>query len=193
MPAARPGAPSFALPVTASPRHARRGRRRARTWRAACGHRRWRGRSSRRTRRGAAVSPCSTRSWPIVPITVVRPRSLAPSSSGSSPRSMPSSVDLPLPLRPVTASRSPGTRSRSIGPSVKSPRRATAPASRATVLPGPGSRLEPELQLPGLERLLRQLVAVEQPLRLPHLRHQGMRSAAVGHAAARRGPGCGAR
>ena len=54
---------------------------------------------------------------PIVPITVVRPISLAPPSSGSSPRSMPSSVDLPLPLRPVTASRSPGRRSRSIGPS----------------------------------------------------------------------------
>ena len=104
-----------------------------------------------------------------------------------------SSVDLPLPLRPVTASRSPGTRSRSIGPSVKSPRATTAPASRATGSRSGCPAVRPRLELPGLERLLGQLVAVEQPLRLAHLRHQGMRAAAVGHRLRRRGPGCGAR
>ena len=68
----------------------------------------WRGPSSRRTRRGAA----SRRARRAPGRSCRSPscdRGLAlPASSGSSPSSMPSSVDLPLPLRPVTASRSPG-------------------------------------------------------------------------------------
>ena len=59
-----------------------------------------------------------------------------PAASGSSPSRSASSVVLPLPFRPVTATRSPGARSRSIGPSLKSPRSPTAPSSEATRSPG---------------------------------------------------------
>ena len=45
-------------------------------------------------------------------------------------------MDLPLPFRPVIATRSPGARSRSTGPSRKLPRSATAASSETTVSPG---------------------------------------------------------
>ena len=130
----------------------------------------------------SGASPCSTRSCPIVPITVVRPSSLAPCSSGSSPRSI-------AEQRRLAAAVAPGhgePLSRHEVEVDRAEREVAAPGDGAGE-PGhgaarPGSRLELELELPRLERLLRQLVAVEQPLRLPHLRHQGMRAAAVGHA-----------
>ncbi len=113
------------------------------------------------------------------PSTVVRPSVRLPRASGSSPRRSASRVDLPLPLRPVTARRSPGRRSRSSGPSSKSPRRATAPSRRSTRSPSLGAGAQREPQLPRLERLVGQLVPLEQLLRLAHLAAERVRGAPV--------------
>ena len=79
------------------------------------------------------------RAWSISPIRTAGPRDAVPSSSGTRPSSAPSRVDLPEPLAPVIATRSPQSTCRSTGPSVNSPRRTTAPRRVATTAPARGA------------------------------------------------------
>ena len=124
----------FARPVRATAPAGGHARRRGRTSRAACARRpgraRWRDDDVVEQRRIAGDTGLLERA---------EHRRAAerrvPASSGSSPSRSASSVDLPLPFLPVTARRSPGSRSRSSGPSSKPPRPATAPSSRSTRSP----------------------------------------------------------
>ena len=88
----------------------------------------------------SGVSPCSTRSCPIVPITVVRPSSRAPRSSGSSPSAS-------LEQRRLAAAVAAGDGEPLARDEVEVERAerevaapTTAPARRATRLPGARSR-----------------------------------------------------
>ena len=91
-------------------------------------------------------------------------------------------MDLPLPFRPVIATRSPGARSRSTGPSRKLPRSATAASSETTRVARPPRGREREVQLPGLVRLVDVLHSLERTLRLSHLARERVRAAPVGAA-----------
>ena len=115
-----------------------------------------------------------------------------PSIGGSSPSSRPSRVDLPLPFRPETTTRSPGPSSRSIGPSVKAPRFDDGAVQRGDPVAGPVARLEHEVELPGLERLLGPVGPLERALGLPHLAAERIRAATIGAAGLLAEPGAAA-
>ena len=104
---------------------------------------------------------------------------VSPPTSGSSPSSSASSVVLPLPFRPVTATRSPGARSRSIGPSLNVAALADGACERGDAVARPLGGGERELEPPRLVRLLDVLDPLQRTLGLAHLPRQRLRPAPV--------------
>ena len=90
------------------------------------------GRAPGTPRPGVVAGSKVRRTWSTSPTTTLRPSQARPEVSGSRPSSAASRVDLPEPLGPVTATRSPRRTARSTGPSRKPPRSTTAAASPAT-------------------------------------------------------------
>ena len=112
-----------------------------------------------------------------------RPSASRPRARGGRAGPRPAS-SCPMPLGPTSATRSPQASSRSSGPSVKLPRRITAPSSRAVTRPGALPAAEAQLQLPAPPRLVGDLQALERALgrldlRRLLLRPLGLRAAHV--------------
>ena len=171
-PAAARARPGCARPARASRPAAARGRRSARTWPAGCAPRPSASRAPRRRTRRAAAPGRRTARGPG------RSRRSAPTARGTpSPRraapgraGRPAACDLPEPLAPVIASRSPQSTCRSTGPE----REAAAAHDRAAQGgdDGAGARRGGDLQpqLPLLARLLDHLQPLDPPVGLLGLR-----------------------
>ena len=99
---------------------------------------------------------------------------------------------MPLPFRPETTHALAGPEVEVDRAEPESPRAARRPLERGDAVAGPLARLERELELPRLERLLGPVGPFERALGLPHLAAQRIRAAAVGSAALLAEPGAAA-
>ena len=119
---------------------------------------------------GAPVN--ASRAWLISPTTTLGPP-WRPDARGRRPSRAPSSVDLPEPLAPTTASRSPQPTSSVTGPSVKPRPRPSGPGRSTTARRGGprrrrcGRRRRSEAQVPALEGLVDHPRAGRGPGRWP--------------------------
>ena len=161
---------------------AARGRRRGRTWRAACAlHPR--AATTPRRRCGSAARPSRKASAPVRSRRrrPTGPTRRVPLSSGTRPSSASISVVLPLPFGPAIESRSPHWTPKSSGPSRNGAALDDRILQRDDEIAGAPGRSEIEPQLPRLPGLL-DAVALEPldpPRRRAGLRHQRMRAAPV--------------
>ena len=113
----------------------------------------------------AALSSCIL-TCSISPTTTPLPSGQCRTSAACRPSSTSISVDLPAPLRPTSATRSPYSISRSIGPSRNAPRStvdADEPGDDVAAASGVGHL---ESQLPWLARLVDDVQPVDRALRL---------------------------
>ena len=132
---------------------------------------------------GSVARRRPARRWSRLPTTVERPSSRLPAVSGSSPSRSASSVVLPLPFRPGDRDPLAGARSRSIGPSRKSPALAHGALERRDAVAGHAAPTPSErCSRHGSYGFSTRSIRSSAPLGLAHLPRRRLRPAPVGAA-----------
>ena len=133
------------------------------------------------------------RAWSSVPIRTPGPIQRVPAASARWPIRASTSVVLPEPLGPTSATRSPHASSRSSGPRTKVPRRSSRAVEPDGDVAGALAAAEAQLQLPALPRLLDHLQALDRLLasRAPWTPASPSAPRAVAHELVRLGAGGG--